>query len=312
MHPPNLWLNDAVARVNVGQGRGVDLHVRGTVPPRQENSMSRFIPYRKHALVAAIAAAALTAVAIAAPPQSSAPDRSARQQAMFDQLDANSDGAISRSEAAANPRLAQRFDQIDANNDGRLSREELAQARAQRGEGQRGKRGHGMMGQFKALDTDGDGRISRAEAAANPQLAARFAELDANNDGYIDRADMQARMQQRRAEFFTQADSNNDGRLSRAEFDAAHAARHARMAERMQQRRAERSAQGTAPPARVDRPQRERTPPTAEQRAERTAQMFSRMDSNNDGYISRAEYDAAAARMGEGRRGGKGGMRGAK
>ena len=35
------------------------------------------------------------------------------------------------------------------------------------------------------LDTDVDGRISIEEAAADPDLAAVFAELDVNKDGYL-------------------------------------------------------------------------------------------------------------------------------
>jgi Ca2+-binding EF-hand superfamily protein len=43
----------------------------------------------------------------------------------FDALDADGDGFISRSEAAANERLAEEFRGVDADGDGRLSREEL-------------------------------------------------------------------------------------------------------------------------------------------------------------------------------------------
>ena len=40
-------------------------------------------------------------------------------------LDVNKDGRISREEAKADPRLAERFDQLDANKDGFLGQDEL-------------------------------------------------------------------------------------------------------------------------------------------------------------------------------------------
>ena len=47
------------------------------------------------------------------------------QQRLAD-ADRNGDGLLSREEAAALPRLAERFDSIDSNGDGVISREELA------------------------------------------------------------------------------------------------------------------------------------------------------------------------------------------
>ena len=134
--------------------------------------------------------------------------------------DANGDGVIDRSEAAAFPKLASRFDQLDKDKDGKLT----AAERPQQGRGMRGGRQGGDRGaRLKALDTDKDGRISRAEAqAAQAKSAERFDERDVNKDGYLDRADMQARMAQRRGECFAKADADNNGQLSRAEFENAH------------------------------------------------------------------------------------------
>ncbi|MDO5506087.1 MAG: EF-hand domain-containing protein [Pseudoxanthomonas suwonensis] len=267
--------------------------------------------FRPDMLALAIAGTVLAAATVAAPQARDPASRAERQQAMWQQIDSNNDGTISREEAAARPGLARRFDQLDADGDGRLSRTEMAAARTagpRSGRGDMPRKGTGqhrgmMMQRHRALDTDKDGRISRAEAAADERLTARFDQLDANRDGHLDRADWQARASQQREAFFTRADTDNDGRLSRAEFDAAHNARHARM----QQQRAERAAaradrqQQTPAPQRNARPQ-----PTLEQRQQRMAQMFSRLDADNDGHVSRAEFDAAAAnRMG--RRQGAGG-----
>lgn len=177
------------------------------------------------------------------PAAASAPAPAAEKSGQRTRLDANGDGVIDRTEAAAHPRLAARFDALDANKDGRLTAGERP---ASRGEGRRPGRGHAghgrrFHGEGRAhmphgLDRDKDGRISRAEAAADSAFAARFAERDANNDGYIDQADRQVRRQQRLAQWFADADGNKDGQLSRAEFEATHAAGNRERGQREQQK----------------------------------------------------------------------------
>lgn len=231
--------------------------------------MQRIRLIRTHVLALAVAGVVAATAAVAAPQQAAsqaASPEQCQQRAgqMFDIVDANKDGSISRAEAAARPRLAERFDRLDANKDGRISREEWTQAHA------RSDWSWPCNGQQRRGD--------------------------------------RAQMQQRRAEFFSQADSNKDDRLSRAEFEAAHAVRHAQMAGRMQQRRGERAAQGRPAAAQAQCPQRDCLQMTEQQRAERMMQMFSRMDSDNDGYISRAEFDNAP-HWGQGRRGNMGPQR---
>lgn len=137
-------------------------------------------------------------------------------------VDADKDGVITRAEAAAHPRLAERFDTLDKNKDGRLTADE----RPMMGRGKPGKGGpdgrRGKGGGWTELDTDKDDRLSQAEAAARPQMAQRFATLDANRDGYLDKADFEARRTARQAECFTKADADRNGSLSRAEFDRMH------------------------------------------------------------------------------------------
>ena len=51
-----------------------------------------------------------------------------RFEARFNKADANGDGKLSKSEAAAMPRVAKNFDAIDADHDGFVSKAEIAQA----------------------------------------------------------------------------------------------------------------------------------------------------------------------------------------
>jgi hypothetical protein len=69
--------------------------------------------------------------------------------------DTDKDGRISKAEAAANPKLAERFARMDANHDGYLDRTDFAQRMQQHREECFGK-----------ADTDKDGKLSRTEFMA--------------------------------------------------------------------------------------------------------------------------------------------------
>lgn len=119
-------------------------------------------------------------------------------------------------------------------------------------------RGHGDM--LAKLDTNHDGVITRAEAMAAAD--AKFAKLDTNGDGQITRAEIQAKQDARRAKW--------------------------------QERRA----------ARADQPQGAPQPGTDGQHPHmghgmhrpggRHGDMMKRLDTNNDGVITKAEAEAAA------------------
>lgn len=236
-------------------------------------------------LAVAIAMALASAVAVA----QTAPSAPAAGNTWV-KLDANKDGVIDRAEAARAPRMAEKFDQLDKDRDGKLSADERPHTRRMRHRG--GSRGaHGRM---MAADTDQDGRISRAEAqAAQAKAGERFEAMDFNKDGYLDRADMQARVAQQRGAFFAGADGNKDGRLSRDEFAVEHGARNAQRQQKWAERRAASGKKGPARPA-----------PSVEQQVKRATAMFDRMDADNNGTLTRAEFDAAkAGRQGKGGRG---------
>jgi len=74
-------------------------------------------------------------------------------------MDINNDGAISRDEWKGKPKV---FDRIDKNGDGKLTREVLAAA-ARR-----------QAGRFNQMDTNNDGKISRDEWKGKPKRFDRL------------------------------------------------------------------------------------------------------------------------------------------
>ena len=175
-----------------------------------------------------------------------------------------------------------------------------------------------MGGGAMRADTDNDGAISRAEYVA--QSDQRFARLDANGDGLLSGDELTGRGGRRMAD----ADTNKDGKVSKAEFAAQAADRFSKldvnkdgkisgdeMKAMMERMREGRGGRGMAPPppgdamgepgghrgmmARSDIDHDGRI-----SRAEALAQAearFAKLDSNKDGFIDKAEMDAAHDRM---------------
>jgi Ca2+-binding EF-hand superfamily protein len=78
------------------------------------------------------------------------------------------------------------------------------------------------MGNGPKADTNKDGTIDRAEFDA--ERAARFKAIDGNGDGFISTDEMAAYREQRRGEraahFLTRIDTSGDGKISAAEWQA--------------------------------------------------------------------------------------------
>lgn len=126
-------------------------------------------------------------------------------------MDTDNDGRISKTEAAATPRFAERFATMDANSDGFLDQKDRVLREKQRRDEW-----------FAKADTDKDGKLSRAEVDAadahrreavqqrmHARAEARFTDIDANKDGRISRDE--AKGKPRLEERFDQRDSNRDG-----------------------------------------------------------------------------------------------------
>ena len=143
-------------------------------------------------IVATLTAAALAAASflVLADPGAPGGPRAGHMLERLKAGDTNGDGMISRTEAAALPRIATHFDEIDTNHDGQVTMDELRAFHEQR-------RAARAAEHFKRIDQDSDGRISKAEAqAAAPRLFAHFDRIDANGDSFITPEEMQAFHQQ--------------------------------------------------------------------------------------------------------------------
>ncbi len=157
-----------------------------------------------------------------------------------------------------------------------------------------------------AQDADGDGRISQAEFVTG--RVTRLSALDADRDGSVAREEMQAGREARRDEMagrrFERLDANDDGAISRAEYDAAADARPGRGD------RTGGPGRGGRGPMMGGRGGRggpggergERGPVVIAEVQTKLGEQFTRLDADNDGYLTEAERRAGHEQMREGRR----------
>lgn len=102
---------------------------------------------------------------------------------MFDAIDADKDGKITRDEIAAH--RAAEFAAADTNGDGQLGAEELEAQMLNQMMARRATR------MIENMDADGNGSLSAEEMREGP-LVANFARIDTDNDGAISKAEAQA------------------------------------------------------------------------------------------------------------------------
>lgn len=104
-----------------------------------------------------------------------------RVDRLFNGVDTNSDGRISKEEAEHKaPAVAENFDKIDTNHDGVLGKKEFkafwAVAEKKRRE---------FAQRLEQADSDKNGMLSKEEAKILPNLSSRFDEIDGNHDGQL-------------------------------------------------------------------------------------------------------------------------------
>mgnify|MGYP005845394363 CR=1 FL=1 len=105
--------------------------------------------------------------------------RPAAGERMFERLDADGDGKVTRAEIDA--ARAADLATYDANRDGVLSVEEFAELHAARTRDR-------MVRHFQFLDADGDGKVTEAEMEA--PAARMLRRLDADGDGAVTREEV--------------------------------------------------------------------------------------------------------------------------
>ena len=125
--------------------------------------------------IVVVASGLAAAVAFAAPALAEEDHGLSRfHQFMWQQLDTDGDGVITRQETEARHQAL--FAEADVDGDGKLNFDEMQEYQELRRQAYREAR-------FKALDADGDGAISEAELT---QRSERFwAHLDADGDGAV-------------------------------------------------------------------------------------------------------------------------------
>jgi len=172
------------------------------------------------------------------PQQSQASERAAGQSAVaqrdvWSELDVDSDGRISATEAGADAEFNAHFSMMDSDGDGFLSADEYrAQKRMVQGDdmppappapsqGAQNAAAHSSIVQREAwsrLDTDGDGRISSVEASMDPEFSTHLDTMDADDDGFVTDVEYRAFAQTTGDDAYrTSGDANIDEEANRGD-----------------------------------------------------------------------------------------------
>ncbi|WP_395945707.1 EF-hand domain-containing protein [Brevundimonas sp.] len=139
--------------------------------------------------VSALIAAALTAVAHPVFAQTPAPGDMGRQ--MFQRIDVNNDGRLSRAEFES--AREEMFARADADRNGRLTMSELRALRPEDAPAPQRRPGREQLQKLRAIDRNGDRAIDLNEFRSLG--GERFATADRNRDGFITREEIAALVQ---------------------------------------------------------------------------------------------------------------------
>lgn len=171
---------------------------------------------------------------------------------------------------------------------------------------------HGPRGYLEQVDTNKDGVVSKAESTQFAE--ARFAEADTNRDGVISEGEAQAVKQQRRVEFekkaqerFASQDANNDGKLQKSEVpnmpDKLFARLDANNDGALSQEELRSHGPGKKGPRQAKASGQSEDAKADGERGHgkhgkrgfgKRGDLFKRMDTNQDGNVTKAEAQAAS------------------
>lgn len=127
----------------------------------------------------------LFAACIINPVYATEKEKAAKIDAQFDQMfnsvDGDQDGKISRHEAELKaPAMADLFEQIDTDHDAALSKQEIKTFTTAML-----KSREEFMHRLEAADKDKNGKLSRTESKTLPRLFDNFDEIDSDHDGQL-------------------------------------------------------------------------------------------------------------------------------
>ncbi len=111
---------------------------------------------------------------------------------MFDLMDTNHDGVVTKKEFDAFH--DKWFKEMDANHDGKITREEMEAAHQKMAGQIRGQMREQFKKRFDEADANHDGALSKEEAQKMPYVAQHFEELDANHDGKVTFEELESAM----------------------------------------------------------------------------------------------------------------------
>jgi Ca2+-binding EF-hand superfamily protein len=132
-----------------------------------------------------LASTAVIAIAKGGPDHARGGERGAAMERMFEELDTNADGELTRAEIEA--AAATRFGEADADGNGQLTAEEMLAAREARDSTRLTRR---IEARIERLDANGDGALSLEEMTASSERIDRmFERIDSNEDGVITKAE---------------------------------------------------------------------------------------------------------------------------
>ena len=141
---------------------------------------------------------------------------------------------------------------------------------------------HDKSEMFTALDADNNGELSQQELSNMRETMAkmRFESADTNSDGQIDKAEFMAKAQKRAERMFTHMDKDENGSLDANEAQRPHHGKH-------DGKKGHRGHDG-------DRDKSDKRGDHA--KSKRHGKMLERMDSDDNGSVSKAEWDSAMER----------------